>query len=64
MAEQTVAGSWKMSKGVPVKLTDRDVAEVRRRLDAGETHRSIAERFGVSRPLISLIKSGRKRGRT
>ena len=43
------------------KLTDEDVREIRRRLATGEeTHRQIADYFGVYRTMISHIKSGRR----
>lgn len=39
-----------------VKLTIRDVPEIRKRLDSGETLRSIASDYGVSRKAICNIK--------
>ena len=41
------------------KLTEADVAEIRRRLAAGDSQRSIAEKFGVSAANISHIKRGK-----
>jgi hypothetical protein len=42
------------------RLSEAQVAEIRRMLAAGETCTTIAHRFGVSRSSISLIKSGRR----
>lgn len=41
------------------KLTAEQVVAIRRRRAAGETQQSIADDFGVSRPLISMIASGK-----
>ena len=41
------------------KLTEQDVREIRRRLSFGESQRSLAIRFGVSRTAVSAISSGR-----
>lgn len=46
------------SRGGPAKLTSEQVARIRSRRAAGETQQSIADAFGVSRSLISLIESG------
>lgn len=46
------------SRGGPAKLTSEQVARIRSRRTAGETQQSIADAFGVSRSLISLIESG------
>jgi predicted XRE-type DNA-binding protein len=58
------SGAWERPITTPrVKLTDDDVAQVRELLHwGGLKHGEIAELFGVSRPLISLIASGKKRG--
>jgi transcriptional regulator len=40
-------------------LTEGDVAEIRRRRAAGETHQAIAESFGVARETVSCICRGR-----
>ena len=40
------------------KLTDAEVAEIRRMLEGRELHRAIAERFGVSKACIDLISCG------
>lgn len=45
------------------KLSDQDVADIRRRLAAGETPVSVSIAYGVSQSLISYIKTGRKRRR-
>lgn len=45
------------------KLTDADVSEIRRLLDAGEKGNRIAGRFGVTASHISQIKKGRQRVR-
>jgi|SRR5450755_905809 len=43
------------------KLNESALADIRQRLDAGENPKDIADRHGVSRPMISMIKNGRKR---
>jgi hypothetical protein len=43
------------------KLTWADVCEVRRLYADGLLQRQIAERFGVTQPLVSMILSGRSR---
>lgn len=40
------------------KLTDDDVREIRRRLEAGESIRSIADEFGVWENAVRRIKNG------
>lgn len=40
-------------------LTEAEVQEIKTRLISGESHRAIAERFGVDPSNISLISSGR-----
>lgn len=40
------------------RITDAQVAEMRRRLATGEKHRSIAADFGVDRSYITLVKRG------
>lgn len=41
------------------KLNEADVAEIRRRLVAGERQRALAERFGVSLSMVSYIATNR-----
>lgn len=41
------------------KLTDAEVEQVRQLLDFGVRQQEIADAYGVSRPLVSMIKSGR-----
>lgn len=41
------------------RLTDQNVREIRALLAAGALQQEIADRYGVSRPAISYIKSGR-----
>ena len=41
------------------KLTDEDVRDIKRRLAAKQTGRSIAKLYGVHETLVSLIKRGR-----
>lgn len=41
------------------KLSSDDVREVRDRLSRGETHKSIAARFGVCREVVGLIYRGK-----
>ena len=40
------------------KLTGQDLAEIRRRYEAGEMQKDIAAQFGVSRPYVSTIVKG------
>jgi hypothetical protein len=42
-------------------ITDAQVAEVRRRAQAGENQRLLGLEFGVSQPLVSMIKNGHTR---
>ncbi len=42
------------------KLTEDDVAEIRRRVASGERQRTLARAFGVSNALVCLIVNGRK----
>jgi hypothetical protein len=42
-------------------LTDKQVREIRKRLKAGALQREIASEFGISQPLVSMIKNGRTR---
>lgn len=44
------------SNGGPAKLTREQAAEIRSAVAAGETQQSIADRYGVSRSLVSLVK--------
>ena len=46
------------SKNGRAKLDEAVVGEIKKRLRAGESQKSIAERVGISRPMISLIKTG------
>lgn len=39
-------------------LTDKDIAEIRRRYETGEKQKDIALQFGVSRPYVSMIVKG------
>lgn len=47
------------SKHPKAKLTEDKVADIRRRLLAGERHATLAEQFGVSEWLLWLIAQGR-----
>ena len=49
------------SKRKQAKLTSEDVADILKRWNEGETQRTIAERYNVSRPYISDIVNGRRR---
>jgi hypothetical protein len=55
----TVARTAGEAHGCAV-LREEDVREIRTRLSAGERHRDIADAFGVSRPTITAINTGRK----
>lgn len=52
-------GRRRGEKNPCAKLTDAQVIEIRRRLDLGETQRSVADVFGISRALVSFIKTRR-----
>lgn len=41
-------------------LTEADAARIKRRIAAGENHANIARAEGVSRPLVSMIASGKR----
>jgi hypothetical protein len=43
-----------------IRLTPKQVAEIRTLLDEGLTQQEIADRYGVKRPLISKIKLGNR----
>lgn len=45
-------------KNPSAKLTSEQVAEIKKRLASGDLCKAIAADFGVSRPTVSLIKSG------
>jgi hypothetical protein len=55
MRDRQIAG------GYTQKLTDADVVEIRRRLECGETHASIAKAFEVSRQHVGNILHGHRR---
>lgn len=42
------------------KLTKSDVLEIRRRIVAGESHKSIAKAFGITRVSVTEIRTGNK----
>ncbi len=44
------------------RLTAREVREIRRRASKGETHKSLAIEFGVTRPTITAAVAGRNWG--
>jgi protein gp37 len=50
------------SRGGPAKLCLSDVEEIRRYREDGLTQQDVADRIGVSRPLISMIESGKAWG--
>lgn len=57
---------WKTNEPVPggqrhsnSKFTQGEVDEIRRRASAGETHVSLAREYGVARPTISNVVSGK-----
>jgi hypothetical protein len=61
MADMVSKGRSNKLKGEEhgrAKLTEADVAEILRRLAAGEFQRVIAAAFGISRAAISKIKAG------
>ena len=43
------------------KLTTQEVAQIRELVAQGATQQAVADRFGISRPTVSLILSGRVR---
>ena len=44
-----------------LRLTDKQVAEVRRRIKAGESHADLAKEFAISRSTVSRIADGTRR---
>jgi len=56
--DKMARGRFVVSRG-NAKLTEANVRSIRERLATGETHESIAQSYGVSRPAISLIHEGR-----
>jgi len=56
----------KMAKGrhryvTHCKLSDDDVHQIRIQAAAGITQKALAERYGVSGPMVSLIVRGKRR---
>ena len=49
---------WSGSKNAAAKLTEAQVENIRKRLEDGDTHLSIASDYSVSRSLISQIFRG------
>lgn len=47
------------SRGGPQKLTQSQAQQIRQARKAGRTQQAIADEFGISRPLVSLIESGK-----
>lgn len=45
------------------KLTDAQVVEIRRAVEAGEMHKDVAARYGVSRSAVTYIVNGKRRAR-
>lgn len=43
------------------KLSDDDIAEIRKQATNGESQREVAQRFGVSPSMVSMIRSGKRR---
>jgi hypothetical protein len=56
---RTHAGLSRGSRNAKAKLTENIVAEIKRCVFDGEVQQEVADRFGVSRPTISGIKSGK-----
>jgi len=44
----------------PRKLSDSDILTIRARIGAGAKQQALADQYGVSESLISMIKTGRK----
>lgn len=44
------------------KITDAEAIVIRKRALSGEKHRLIASEFGISQPLVSMLKNGKTRG--
>ncbi len=51
--------SLKGVKNSQAKLSDADVVEIKRELNAGSEQQRLAETFGVSQTIISNIKLGK-----
>lgn len=60
MAKGRHSVAWGEKNGQST-LTDKQVREIRKRLKAGALQREIASEFGISQPLVSMIKNGRTR---
>lgn len=45
-------------KGPGAKLSERDVREIKRRLENGDVHQDIADDYGVGRTTITMISNG------
>lgn len=52
-----------VEKGRPRKLSDEDVAVIKRRLNGGEPAAALAEQYGVSLKTIYAIRNGERRPR-
>jgi predicted transcriptional regulator len=50
-----------VKKGYPTKLSDKDIEDIKKRIDKGETQKSIAKLYNVSQTYISMIKTGNAR---
>lgn len=59
MSDRLVKGRFttqaKGENNASAKLTDADVLEIRRLVSEGTYQKDVAEQFGVSQPLISMI---------
>jgi hypothetical protein len=47
-------------KRVPKKLSDLDVSDIFNRANNGEDHSNIAKEYGISKGIVSSIKTGRR----
>ena len=45
----------------PVKLSEGDIQTIRERIAAGAKQQDLADQYGVSNSLISMIKTGKRR---
>jgi protein gp37 len=50
------------SRGGPKKINAQVAAQIRKARSSGLTQQAVADRFGVSRPLVSLIENGKAWG--
>jgi hypothetical protein len=61
MADASRKGRLRVSRPKRQKVTPDDIAEIRRRVAAGERHRVVAADFGIARNTVSELIKGKRR---